>query len=157
MENMHKKLLTILAVAILLFVVSNEYLSAAESSKDNWRWVLAFDVMDINHEHKADIGRGKIIVASWEADSGWDIEVFKHPITESSLNLLYNGQNWHGIQPWMVFAWTKHEGVYPDERIISYEGNKSKVRIVLKGCKTKQVGPNLYTFSQGQVDVFHSP
>ena len=154
---MNKKLLTLLAAAIFLLTYSNEDLSADESNKDNWRKVLVFDVLENNQEHKADIGHGKIIVASWEAYAGWDVGVFKYPVTESSLNLFYNGQNWHGIQPWMVFAWTKHKGAYPDERIISYEGNRSKVKIVLHDCKTKQVGPDLYEFSQGRVEVFHSP
>jgi hypothetical protein len=57
----------------------------------------------------------------------------------------------------MVFAWAKHEGIYADERVISYEGGRSKVKIVLIDCKTKQIDSNSYAFMQGQIEVFHDP
>jgi len=146
-----------LAIALLFLAVGFMKLSAAGSETDQWRTVLAFDVMDTHQDQKADLGGSKLLVASWYAGLGWDVGVFTYPRTESSLNLLYDGHNWHGIQPWMVFAWSKHTGTYPDERVIPYERGRSKLKIVLIGCETRQIAPNSYEFLKGRVEIFHSP
>ena len=86
----------------------------------------------------------------------WEIEVLDSS-SKMVENLLYEGNNWHGVQPWMVYAWTKHTNTYPDEREVSYDKGKSRIRIVLVDCQTRQTGSNSYEFLKGRVEVFHRP
>ncbi len=122
-----------------------------------WRKVLGFDVMAQGRSHKADLGNHRRVVAGWGGDSlGWEIEVCNYGDRQAE-NLLYDGHNWHGVQPWMVFAWTKHRNIYPDVRDVSYDQGKSHIRIVLVACETRQVGSNAYEFVKGRIEVFHKP
>ena len=129
---------------------------AAEQSRA-WRKVLAFDVCDNGRDHKADLGKHRIVIARWEAGLGWDIGVFAYPLQPISDNLLENAHNWHGVQPWMVYAWMKHEDVYGDERIIPYDGGKSELKIVLVGCSTRKAADDKYEFTAGRIEIYHRP
>jgi len=121
-----------------------------------WRKVLGFDVMATDRSHKADLGNHRRVVASWESDLGWQIEVLNYGDKRRG-NLLCDGNNWHGAQPWMVLAWMKHTKTYPDERVISYDKGMSHMKIALLDCQTKQVGSNSFEFVQGRVEVFNKP
>lgn len=120
-----------------------------------WRKVLDFSLLSKNRGHRAELGDHTILTAGWVSDLGWEVEVFAYPVTEESENLLYDGNNWHGIQPWMVFAWTKHRNVYPDERIVTYQKEKSQIRIVLVDCETRQTADNSCEFVKGRIAVYH--
>ena len=120
-----------------------------------WERVLSFDVLSKEKIHKANLGSHRVVLASWVADLGWDIGVFDYPVKPNSENLLYQGHNWHGIQPWMVFPWTKHRNTYPDERVVTYNEGKSQLRIVLVDCETRHAGGNLYQFVKGRIEIYH--
>lgn len=112
--------------------------------------------MATERSHKADMGNHRRVVASWEPDLGWEIAVLSYDDKDRE-NLLYDGNNWHGVQPWMVFAWTKHQHVYPDVRDVTYDKGKSQIRIILVGCQTRQVGSNSFEFVRGRIEIYHKP
>lgn len=142
-------------LGLLVVVVGWSASSSEAGTKTTWKKVLGFNVLSRDRDHKADLGNHRILIASWESDLGWELGVFDYPVRFRSENLLYDGNNWHGVQPWMVFAWTKHERTYPDERVISYDKGKSQIKIVLVNCETRQVGTNSYEFVKGRIEVFH--
>ena len=139
----------------LTFIGSIGNVPASPQTNGVWRKVLAFDVMAQQKSHKADLGNHRIVVAGW-GELGWEIAVHDYGSKESE-NLLLDGNNWHGIQPWMVYAWTVNDNTYPDGREVSYDKGKSHLRIVLVNCRAKQVATNEYEFVKGQVEVFHKP
>lgn len=151
---MKKKWPAVLGLAALLS--GGALLMAAPEGTGAWRKVLGFDVMARERIHKADLGNHRRVVASWESDLGWEIEVLNYG-DKGQENLLYDGNNWHGVQPWMVFAWTKHQKTYPDVREVPYDKGRSQIRIVLVDCQTRQVGSNAYEFVRGRIEVFHKP
>lgn len=131
--------------------------SEQELNQFNFRKVLAFDVTTKDRSHKADLGNHRYIRADWGADNlGWEIEVLNYG-DKYAENLLYDGNNWHGLQPWMVLARTKHEHTYPDVREATYDKGQSHIRIALVDCQTRQVGSNSYEFVRGRIEVFHNP
>lgn len=152
-----KEMKRFLPLIVLAFACTAiRVLVAAEpETKGEWRKVLGFDVMATQRDHQADLGNHRRVVASW-TDLGWEFEVRNYG-DKTSENLLYDGHNWHGIQPWMVWAGTKHEQTYPDEREIAYDKGSSHLKIVLIDCQTKQVGKNSYQFVKGRIAVFHKP
>ena len=152
---MIKRLLAILFIAVVAVYLTAAPASAGKHRK--WRKVLSFDVLAKVPEHRADLGNHRLVVASWVDGLGWDIGVYGYPRAKSQVNLLYQGRNLHGIQPWMAFAWAKHEKIFPDVREMPYDGGKSHLRIVLAGCETRPVGNNAYEFSKGRIEVFHKP
>ena len=129
---------------------------AASPDETGWRKVLGFDVMATDRSHGADMGNHRRVAASWEPGLGWELEVLNYG-DQGRENLLYDGNNWHGIQPWMVFAWTKHRRSYPDVRDVTYDKGKAQIRIVLVDCQTRQVGSNAFEFVRGRLEVFHRP
>lgn len=132
--------------------------SALESDQDTgtWRHLITFDVMDTVRDHKADLGDHTILIAKYVQPLGWDIGVYQYPISSESLNLLYNGHNWHGVQEWDVFAFTKHKQIYPDVRLIEYGSSKRKLKIILKDCKTRWERSDI-VFTKGKVQIYHQP
>lgn len=127
-------------------------------AQSRWRKLMSFNVLDTSHDHRADIGNHRIVIAHVELEprTGWDIGVFDYPVRRYP-NLLYNGRNCHGPQPWHVLAWSKHRGVYPDKRIIAYNKGSSQLKVVLRGSVTKQTGRTNYEFVKGRIEVFHRP
>jgi hypothetical protein len=146
-----KKLLSALIFAVMIFGAVNS--PAMENGQ--WRKVLSFKVVDTSRNHKADIGEHKILIARAD-EMGWDLGVYYYPVTSESLNLLYDGQNLHGPQPWHVMAWSKHDRLFPDERIVTYGKKRAELRIILFNCKTKKVG-DAVRFTEGRVVVYHRP
>jgi hypothetical protein len=120
-----------------------------------WRKVLSFNVTEAA-ERKADLGNHRIVIAARNPELGWDINVYDYPVTTNSANLLAP-ETWHGSQDWMVYAWMKHEGEYPDERRIAYDAGKAELKIVLVDCKTRQTGENAYDFIAGRIEIYHNP
>jgi hypothetical protein len=149
-----KRRLRILLAAMA--VVGTCTLWAASPDESGWHKVLGFDAMATERSHKADLGNHRRIEAGWESDLGWEIEVLKYG-DKTGENPLYDGNNWHGVQPWMVYAWTKHQQIYPDVRTVPYDKRKSKIRIVLIDCQTQQTGSNSFEFVKGKIEVFHKP
>ena len=147
-----KRTLTILLVAVAVVGVCTIW--AASPDESGWRKVLGFDVMDTKRSHKGDLGNHRRVVAGWESDLGWEIEVRNYG-DKTGGNLLYDGNNWHGLQPWMVWAGTKHQHDYPDVRDVTYDKGKSQIRIVLVDCQTRQTGSNSFEFVKGRIEVFH--
>jgi hypothetical protein len=78
---------------------------------------------------------------------GWDIGVYEY--LSGVENFFYDGHNWHGIQPWHVFAWTKHRQVYPDVRVIEYGSPKRRLKFVLIDCETREEGDTI-RFTRGR-------
>ena len=146
-----KKLLSLLIISVVILGAGNSL--ARENGP--WRKVLSFKVVDASRNHKADIGDHKILIARAD-EIGWDIGIYHYPVTSESLNLLYDGQNLHGPQPWHVMAWSKHDGLFPDERVIAYGKKRAELKIVLVNCKTQKVGDTV-RFTEGQVIVYHRP
>jgi hypothetical protein len=146
-----------LAIVLICLVCAGVHILMAEEHPETnqWRKVLAFDVMAQQRSHKADIGDHRKVVAGW-GELGWEIEVLNYGPRETE-NLLYNGNNWHGIQPWMVYAWTVHDNSYLDGREVSYDQGRSHLRIECIDCQTRQVGSNSYEFVKGRIEVFHKP
>ena len=151
-----RRALTILAYAVTVIAVWVVVHTATQAS-ERWRKVMEFEVLDRTRDHKADLGNHRIVVASWKSDLGWEIGVFNYPLKGNSKNMLYQGRNLHGIQPWMVFPWTTHRQTYPDKREMSYDNGNAHPRIVLVNCETRQVGSNAYEFVKGRIDIFHKP
>ena len=150
-----KRILSVLLAAVVVVGACN--LWAAAPGESGWRKILGFDVTATERSHKSDLGNHRRIVAGWGADGlGWEIEILNYG-DKSGDNLLYDGNNWHGVQPWMVYAWTKHLQTYPDVRDVTYEKGKAQVRIVLVDCQTRQVGSNSFEFVEGRIEVFHKP
>ncbi len=153
--RMNTRLIVISAIAAFVGLFS--LMAAAQGDDSGWRKVLGFDVMAKERIPKADLGNHRRVVASWVSDlGGWEIEVLKYGDKKQE-NLLYDGNNWHGLQPWMVWAATKHKKIYPDVRDVPYDKGHSHIRIVLIDCQTKQVGSNSFRFVQGRIDVFAKP
>ena len=152
--TMKTRLIVISAIAAFVGLFS--LMAAAQAHDSGWRKALGFDVMAKERIRKADLGNHRRVVASWVSDLGWEIEVLKYG-DKTKQNLLYDGNNWHGLQPWMVWAGTKHEKTYPDVRDVTYDKGNSHIRIVLVDCQTKQVGSNSFRFVQGRIDVFAKP
>jgi hypothetical protein len=148
-----KRLLSVIVLA--LAIIGPPGVAADQQTNGVWRKVLCFDVMAQERSHKADLGNHRRIVAGWD-ELGWDIEVLNYS-SKGSENLLYDGNNWHGSQPWMVLAWTVHNSTYPVQREVSYDKGKSHLKIVLVDCQTKQRGSNSYAFVKGRVQVYHKP
>ena len=143
-------------VCLVIFAFSRPAVSSDQSVEEvPWGKILDFSVLSKDQEHKVDLGNHTVLSASWVSDLGWEIEVLPHPVTAESLNLLYDGNNWHGIQPWDVFAWTKHTNTYPDERVITYNEGKSQIKIVLINCETQKIADNSYEFIKGRIVVYH--
>ena len=140
----------------LVALVSVGTLWAAPSDDTGWRKVLGFDVMATERSHKADLGNHRRVVAGWESDLGWEIEVLNYG-DKTGENLLYDGNNWHGLQLWMVWAGTKHQQTYPDVRDVTYDKCKSQIRILLVDCHTRQIGSNTFEFVSGRIEVYHKP
>ncbi|NLB56139.1 MAG: hypothetical protein GX811_10320 [Lentisphaerae bacterium] len=150
-----KRISSALIVVVLLINVCTLRTVASGDSAE-WRKVLGFDVMANERSQNADLGNHCRIVAGWKSDLGWEIEVLSYG-DETGENLLYDGNNWHGLQPWMVWAGTKHQQIYPDVRDITYNKGKSQIRIVLVDCQTRQKGSNSFDFVRGKIEVFHNP
>jgi hypothetical protein len=150
-----KRFITII-VCLVVFAASHPA-SPSDQSVEEMPWIkiLDFSILSNDHGYKADLGNHTILSANWVSDLGWTIEIFTYPVTDESLNLLYDGNNWHGIQPWDVFAWTKHMNTYPDERVVTYQKGKSQIRIVLINCETQKIADNSYEFIKGSVVVYH--
>ena len=144
-----------IVLCLVVVVVGWSARSSETETKTKWKRVLDFNVLSKDRDHKADLGNHRIVIASWESDLGWELGVFDYPVGFRSENLLYDGNNWHGVQPWMVFAWTKHRSTYPDERVVSYDKGKSQLKIVLFNCETREGGTNSYEFVTGRIEVFH--
>lgn len=136
-------------------------LVTVQGQNNGWRKVLSFDVMATERSHRADLGNHRYVVAfpaklSSVPHYGWDIQVQNYG-DETGENLLYNGNSWHGIQDWMIFAWTKYLQTYPDVREVAYDKGNSHIKIVLVDCQTKRVGNDLFEFVKGKIEVFHKP
>jgi len=137
------------------FVVSAISILHGQESKvqDTWMKVLSFNAAESKLVHKADIGNHKYISAAMSGDNlGWYIEVKYYG--GKGENLLCNGENWHGVQPWMVYAWKQANQEFPDLEEISYENGKSKIKIVLVNCSVIKNEQNTFEFKTGKIEVF---
>ena len=128
----------------------------AEDERGPWRRVLAFGVTDRDRALTADLDETTVVVAQFSRPVGWEVGVYGHPVTEESENLLADGRDWRGPQPWQSFAWTKSEGAFPDVRVIRYGRPRRKLKIVLRECKTKKEG-DFVVFTEGRIEVLHLP
>ena len=141
-------------VWFLLFRHMGEQQNAAD--KGPWRHILTFDVTDFSREHKGDVGDRTIVIARNARPVGWEIGVYAYPVSEESDNLLYDGQDGHGPEPWQSFAWSKRKRVYPDTRIVAYGSPARKLKIVLNNCQTAKRG-GVVVFTTGRIEVYHQP
>ena len=146
---------TLGAIGVLSMGVQGHDVSAADAPAA-WRKVRTFDVMDPARDLQADLGNGRVLVADHDDSTGWDIGVYKKPRRAESPNLLYDGSNQHGPQPWQVYAWTMQEATFPDVRLIEYGSPQRRLKIVLTGCEARDLDGSV-AFSKGAVDVYAAP
>ena len=121
-----------------------------------WRRVLAFDATRRDRDFKADLGNNTIVIARYERPIGWEVGVYAYPVTDDSDNLLADGEDYRGAQPWQSFAWSQKKKMYPDVRVIEYGKPKQKLKVILKDCKTVK-HDGVVVFSAGRIEVYHQP
>jgi hypothetical protein len=149
-------MLAVVALALLLPACGRRA-APGDAAPAAWRKVLGFDVLSQNDTHRADLGNNRMLMATWRDPVGWELGVFAYPLGDDPNNLLAGGRNWHGPQPWMLFAWTQHTSAYPDERFLEYDGGTNRLRILLLDCETEETGPDQQRFSRGRIEVYHKP
>jgi hypothetical protein len=91
-----------------------------------------------------------MLIAGGDA-SRWDIEVRQYPLSKNTENLLHDGNNWHGLQPWMLLPSFVTNN--PHICIVTYEKGKSQLMIVAQDC----LATNGARFTSGTLDLYHKP
>ncbi len=81
---------------------------------------------------------------------GWDVEVFKHPVTDKSQNLIHYAA--HGPDPSDVEAWQVAEKYYPNERTVDVKIYPVAVTISLIDPKISGTGSDAQ-FTSGSLRV----
>ncbi len=97
----------------------------------------------------------KYRVAADRNTMGWDIGIYSGASTESDSdapNLLYGGKNFHGIQPWMIYAWTHNKQMYTDARIVGYGAERLKIELIDSAVEMKNEKP---VWSHASVKVYY--
>lgn len=119
-----------------------------------WRKVLGFDLCGEDRPHRADLGQHTFVEAHIGECGWWTLGVEAYGATKP-VNLLYDGNNWHGMQPWDICP----NGLQTsrETRIVTYGRGQRKLRIELSGLETNQVASNKAAFVKGRIDVFHFP
>jgi hypothetical protein len=118
-----------------------------------WRKLVSCDIAK-DASRKADIGNHAIVYADGGA-SGWDIEVRRYPLKSNTENLLYDGNNWHGLQPWNVRPQFITNN--PAVEIATYNKGQSQLMIVACNCQTRTDASNRTVFVKGTLELYHKP
>ncbi len=88
-----------------------------------------------------------------EGDSSrWDIEVRRYPLSRNTENLLYDGNNWHGLQDWNILPDFVTNS--PHVSIVTYDKGKCQMMIVARGCERASESSK---FTKGTLELFHKP
>lgn len=129
-------------------------LTAHQPVQDSTHYTVAvrFLVTDTTTVFERPLSPSLKLVVRREEGLGWTVAVEDNKAGAEGVNLLYHSRQWHGPYATDVFAWSRAQKRYPDERLLPVYGHPFEIRVRLIGCRTSGTG-DATVFVSGTIEV----
>jgi predicted membrane-bound mannosyltransferase len=118
-------------------------------SAENSVSTLSFDVLDSRKQISKQIGEFNLR-AKQTGKNDWDIEVTRGKVDD---NLLAPIKNWHGMQPFQVYANQVAEKQMDAVREMQVRDTKHTLTIKMVGCQVTAGNPDA-AFTKGTIEIY---
>ena len=126
--------------------------SAMAKDTTGFKVAVRFSITDTTAIYERRLGRTLRIRVTREPPLGWVVSVITNSAKSDQPNLLYHSRRWHGPYPTDVFAWSRQNRTFPDERLLPVYGHPYELRLRLLDCRTSGTGDDA-VFEDGTIEV----